>query len=876
MTTSPTASDWELAERYLDRHPTRWGSLSWVAARPLISSLNHLLASHAGPLVNDLRQGYLAAAPDPWLTIDAAQVNSFVVIGDTGEADASQYVVAPALSRVVREHQAGFVVIMSDVIYPSGDVNDYVDAVYSPYRSTDSDQFRVDAPLLGQPGNHDWYDGLYGFMYHFCGRDAKPGPEVYAPTTGSFVQRLARILWRRPSTANARTRASRAPGPAAPLTQPGPYYAVRARDVRVVCIDTGIAGTVDPVQMAWLEQVSADPGPKVLVTGSPLLVNANLAECKVDPPDPQRAPSVWEIVNNPAHHYVATVGGDVHNFQRYPGTGVPGTPQVHLVAGGGGAFLHALHPMELGATDPRIDPGVPHPRPDLTFPTTHESFAFFARELVPSVWRILRMLGLFVLGTGVATGMSVLAEQVAAVRPYAGLLGWSAAAALLGLVVIRLTLRRTPRSDASKRAIVAAAAFLLGILAAVLASGLDPARTTAYVLLWWLATAWHVLFGWAISRSGWWLPRADHPVERDLGAPAFFLGAGALCGVAFGLQLLFFRGTGQILLAAGATLLLFGLAVAGWFLRRNGGARWRRYGGPLAVAAQIVYFGTVVLQLAISESLVPRYVGGLLGVLVLIGLVLATGALLVGITELGALPARLSGGNVKRAWSRAAGVTHQLPLVLLGGVIGVWCLLADGDLARAAIGLSIAVTVPVSLLFFTDLMRRVLGRAYSSVVLAVIVVAAAGAYAWSGWPVRVGLAGALIVLAVVVSVVLAHLVFLGGHTLVFDGPAHRGRIEFTEAELVEIFAAKTAVPRPRVPQVPRQVRRYAQLTYPGVGEPGGPLQREVAEIYSRDIPPFHKGFLHLVTDGQRMRIVLHTVYGHQPSQALLVADVALR
>ena len=79
----------------------------------------------------------------------------------------------------MREHDPGFVMIISDVIYPAGDVDDYVDGVYRPYRG-EPPHFRVDAPLLGLPGNHDWYDGLAGFMYHFCDRDLLP-LEAYTP-----------------------------------------------------------------------------------------------------------------------------------------------------------------------------------------------------------------------------------------------------------------------------------------------------------------------------------------------------------------------------------------------------------------------------------------------------------------------------------------------------------------------------------------------------------------------------------------------------------------------------------------------------------------------------------------------------------------------
>ena len=163
-----------------------------------------------------------SAAPD-------SDSTTFFLIGDTGEQDASQYVVAPALSRAVAEHNPAFVMIMSDVIYPAGDVDDYPDGVYRPYRGDDR-QFRVTAPLLGLPGNHDWYDGLAGFMYHFTTRAGQPTPTppnaAYAPAQDqrSTVSRLCRILWRRPSeparadqspaqTRSADRRASTSPDP---------------------------------------------------------------------------------------------------------------------------------------------------------------------------------------------------------------------------------------------------------------------------------------------------------------------------------------------------------------------------------------------------------------------------------------------------------------------------------------------------------------------------------------------------------------------------------------------------------------------------------------------------------------------------------------
>lgn len=52
--------------------------------------------------------------------------------------------------------------------------------------------------------------------------------------------------------------------------------------------------------------------------------------------------TVDDIVRDPAHHYVAAIGGDIHNYQRYP-VRVGDRILQYVVAGGGGAFMHATH-----------------------------------------------------------------------------------------------------------------------------------------------------------------------------------------------------------------------------------------------------------------------------------------------------------------------------------------------------------------------------------------------------------------------------------------------------------------------------------------------------------------------------------------------------
>jgi hypothetical protein len=85
---------------------------------------------------------------------------SFIVVGDPGEGDASQLVLKDQIIKVADNPAVRFVVISSDVIYPSGAMKDYERKFYMPLKG-------VTKPVFAIPGNHDWYDALEGFVANF-------------------------------------------------------------------------------------------------------------------------------------------------------------------------------------------------------------------------------------------------------------------------------------------------------------------------------------------------------------------------------------------------------------------------------------------------------------------------------------------------------------------------------------------------------------------------------------------------------------------------------------------------------------------------------------------------------------------------------------
>ena len=300
---------------------------TWLDPRPLWATRNQVVAGANDP-VNALRQAWMRTlGRDPHaddLLVDRSDATelSFLLLGDTGEGDASQYAVVPSL--LTQAPGTAFMLVCSDVIYPAGGLNEYWRKHASPYRD-------YGKPIYAIPGNHDWYDGGEGFMRWFCGADALP-PDPGDVTGGwGFLRKL---LWRRPKLTkpSAEIRASR---PRA--VQPAPYFALDAGPVRLVGIDTGMKNTLDAGQGTWLRRVSAGSRPKVLLTGKPLYVDGKRHHTRID-----GGGEVGDIVADPANGYVAAIGGDVHNYQRYLVR--HGDRRIpYLVSGGGGAFMHQTH-----------------------------------------------------------------------------------------------------------------------------------------------------------------------------------------------------------------------------------------------------------------------------------------------------------------------------------------------------------------------------------------------------------------------------------------------------------------------------------------------------------------------------------------------------
>jgi hypothetical protein len=307
-------------------------SASWLRPSVLWRSRNDILARLGDP-TDETRRAWMEhigadpARDDLRIDLRDGERPTLLIIGDPGEGDASQYAVVPPLR--ARSEGTDLMIVLSDVIYPTGEVNDYVSKFHYPYSF-------YPGPIHAVPGNHDWYDGLNGFMLNFCGAEPlppRPIPEQWL---------LHRLLWRRPSVSDPLAEAigeALRPLPEQRSRQPAPYFALETGPIVFVGIDTGIRGRLDPDQGAWLRRVSAaTTKPKVLLTGKPLVVDGKRRRSEIE-----GGGEVDEIVRDPAHNYIAAIGGDIHNYQRYPVTLADGRTIQYIVTGGGGAFMHATH-----------------------------------------------------------------------------------------------------------------------------------------------------------------------------------------------------------------------------------------------------------------------------------------------------------------------------------------------------------------------------------------------------------------------------------------------------------------------------------------------------------------------------------------------------
>jgi uncharacterized membrane protein HdeD (DUF308 family) len=292
---------------------------------------------------------------------------SFLVLGDTGEGGAAQQSLRDQYLFLGQRPDVKFLVISSDVIYPSGAMSDYESKFYLPFKG-------FAKPIYAIPGNHDWYDALEAFAANFLEADA------------ARASMHARVVTDNRLTTTTEKRIDEMIREAARLRkefgvstgwQRGPFFEVQTERFALIAVDTGVLRRVDTDQWAWLKAALERSRGKFImaILGHPLYAGGRYQGGSDEPfagewvaqdgqpevlgqrlgPDIAPFSAIHRLLRE--HQVEVVMAGDTHYFEcyeeHYEASGVGAAPQDaatrtmhHFVNGGGGAYMSIGTPLD--------------------------------------------------------------------------------------------------------------------------------------------------------------------------------------------------------------------------------------------------------------------------------------------------------------------------------------------------------------------------------------------------------------------------------------------------------------------------------------------------------------------------------------------------
>ena len=249
---------------------------------------------------------------------------SFIVIGDPGEGDESQYSLVDRYLALGRREDVKFLVISSDVIYPAGAMADYERNFYLPFKG-------FTKPIYAIPGNHDWFDALEGFNANFlepkaagAALAARVNADLHLTSTSKT--RIRRLL--------ERARQWRELYGISNANQRAPFFELQTKDFALIAIDTGIRRTVDDAQLAWIKNALERSQGKftMAIIGHPkFAAGEDTSKGDAD------FVALYGLLERAGVRVM--MAGDTHAFEYYIAEDPDRRPVHHFVNGGGGAYL---------------------------------------------------------------------------------------------------------------------------------------------------------------------------------------------------------------------------------------------------------------------------------------------------------------------------------------------------------------------------------------------------------------------------------------------------------------------------------------------------------------------------------------------------------
>ncbi len=353
-------------------------AIAWFGFTSFWGHLRHLLASAIATDSVDSRQwmvpdppleilGRMAAVLRPRGARDAPTLAATMggevwidFVADTGDDATVSEAVARLLAGEYEVHggdapepvvlpRGDVLVHGGDLAYPVATVREMTRRLIEPFNRVLEPRCDWTRPrvLLAIPGNHDWYDGLDGFA-RLC----------QSPCTFEEPRELAEALHPAPSEnpvlawaeAFASGEQVKKPGAMALAgyvpVQPASYFRLPlARGLELFGVDRQLR-RVDARQRAYFKARAG--AARVILLPDPARAWGELR------PNGQATLAALDIV--PARDPTLIVSGDVHHYERSSEG-----RSVHVVAGGGGAFLQGARVTQAGASYAR-DVEFPGPR----------------------------------------------------------------------------------------------------------------------------------------------------------------------------------------------------------------------------------------------------------------------------------------------------------------------------------------------------------------------------------------------------------------------------------------------------------------------------------------------------------------------------------
>jgi uncharacterized membrane protein HdeD (DUF308 family) len=285
---------------------------------------------------------------------------SFIVIGDPGEGDASQFSLVSRYLELGLHDAVKFLIISSDVIYPAGAMTDYEPNFYLPFQGFAKNIYAI-------PGNHDWYDALEGFNANFlepkaarAAIEARVDADLgLTSTNASRVNRLVAEAARLRRLYRVNVGAQRAP-----------FFELQTEDFALLAIDTGILRTIDARQWDWLERALARSDGKfiMVIVGHPRIAGGQDIPPLAEGHDVSDSAGTFAALYRllASHNVRIAMAGDTHDFEYYREKNSGGgrsQAMHHFVNGGGGAYLSIGTALDFPQR-PAVDDWAYYPRTD--------------------------------------------------------------------------------------------------------------------------------------------------------------------------------------------------------------------------------------------------------------------------------------------------------------------------------------------------------------------------------------------------------------------------------------------------------------------------------------------------------------------------------